>query len=105
VGSLVKLLGIKRGTEAEGDARSEKDVVGNGSCASVVDLDLLWWEFLLAITKYTCESLMRNDARIQTLAKETGSMRYLLATSRPTVLPLFEFQVALALASTCGLTL
>lgn len=40
VGGLVQLLGIKRGTDAEGDARAEEDVVGNGSNTAVVDLAL-----------------------------------------------------------------
>ena len=40
VGSLVKLLGIERSTNAEGDALTEVDVVGEGSDTTVVDLGL-----------------------------------------------------------------
>jgi hypothetical protein len=40
VGSLVELLGVERATETQGDALAEKDVVGKGSNAAVVDLDL-----------------------------------------------------------------
>lgn len=40
VGGLVELLGIERGTEAEGDTRAEEDVVGNSGDTTVVDLDL-----------------------------------------------------------------
>ncbi len=40
VGSLVELLGIKRGTEAEGDAGAEEDVVGDSCDTAVIDLEL-----------------------------------------------------------------
>jgi len=40
VGSLVELLGIKGGAEAEGDAGAEEDVVGDGCDTTVVDLEL-----------------------------------------------------------------
>lgn len=40
VGGLVKLLGIERGTNAEGDTRAEEDVVGDGGDTAVVDLAL-----------------------------------------------------------------
>ena len=38
--SLVELLGIKGGAEAEGDAWAEEDVVGESCNTAVVDLDL-----------------------------------------------------------------
>lgn len=40
VGGLVKLLGIERGTNAEGDTRAEQDVVGDSGDTAVVDLAL-----------------------------------------------------------------
>lgn len=40
MGSLVKLLGVERATETQGDALAEEDVVGKGSDTAVVDLDL-----------------------------------------------------------------
>ena len=40
VGSLVQVLGIKGSTEAEGDTRAEKDVVGQSGNTTVVDLGL-----------------------------------------------------------------
>ena len=40
VGSLVKLLGVERTTETQGDTLTEEDVVGNGGNTAVVDLDL-----------------------------------------------------------------
>lgn len=40
VGGLVKLLGIERSTNAEGDTGAEKDVVSNGGDTAVVDLGL-----------------------------------------------------------------
>lgn len=40
VGGLVQLLGIERGTNAEGDTGAEKDIVGDGSDTTVVDLAL-----------------------------------------------------------------
>ena len=41
VGSLVQVLGIKRSTQAEGDAGAEQDVVSQGSNTTVVDLGLI----------------------------------------------------------------
>lgn len=40
MGGLVELLGVDRGAEAEGNALAEKDVVGKGNDAAVVELDL-----------------------------------------------------------------
>ena len=40
MGSLVELLSIEGGAEAEGDTGAEEDVVGNGCNTAVVDLDL-----------------------------------------------------------------
>lgn len=40
VGGLLQLLGIERGTDAEGDARAEEDVVGDSSDTTVIDLAL-----------------------------------------------------------------
>lgn len=40
MGGLVKLLGIERGTDAEGDTGAQKDVVGDGGDTAVVDLAL-----------------------------------------------------------------
>jgi hypothetical protein len=40
VGGLVQVLGIERGTEAEGDTRAEQDVVGQSGNTTVVDLGL-----------------------------------------------------------------
>ena len=40
VGGLVRLLGIERSTNTEGDALAEKDVIGKGSDATVVNLGL-----------------------------------------------------------------
>lgn len=40
VGSLVQVLGIERGTEAEGDTRAEQDVVSQSGNTTVVDLSL-----------------------------------------------------------------
>ena len=40
MGGLIELLGIKRGTDAEGDALAEEHVVGDGGDAAVVDLGL-----------------------------------------------------------------
>jgi hypothetical protein len=48
VGGLVELLGIKRSTNAEGDALAEEDVVGDGGDTAVVDLGLFFtWLVLL----------------------------------------------------------
>lgn len=43
VGSLVNLLGIERGANADGDTGAEEDVVGNGSNTTVVDFGLFEW--------------------------------------------------------------
>jgi hypothetical protein len=40
VGSLVKLLGVERATEAKGNTLAEEDVVGESSDTTVVDLGL-----------------------------------------------------------------
>lgn len=40
VGSLVELLGIKRGTKTQGNTLAEEDVVGKGGNTVVVDLEL-----------------------------------------------------------------
>lgn len=40
VGSLVQVLGIERGTEAEGDTGAEQDVVSQSGNTTVVDLGL-----------------------------------------------------------------
>ncbi len=40
VGGLVQVLGIERGTEAEGNTRAEQDVVGQSGNTTVVDLGL-----------------------------------------------------------------
>lgn len=40
MGGLVQLLGVERGTETEGNARAEEDVVGSGGDTAVVDLEL-----------------------------------------------------------------
>lgn len=101
VGSLVELLGIERATKTQGDTLTEEDVVGKSGNTTVVDLDLSLRKELVSNGVLIA---MGSSGR-QTLAKETGSMRYLLATSRPTVLLVLEFQVALAPASTWLLTL
>jgi len=99
VGGLVELLGIEGGAESEGDTGAEENVVGKGSDTTVVDLDLLI-HVLEIILQW------QNDGSGElTLAKETGSSLYLLATSSPTAFPLFESHEALAPASTCELTL
>lgn len=41
MGGLVKLLGIKGGSETEGNTRAEEDVVGDSGDTTVVDLDLV----------------------------------------------------------------
>ena len=97
MGGLVKLLGVERATETQGDTGAEEDVVGDSGNTTVVDLGLF--------SSGQQEPAEGEVASKQTLAKETGSRRYLLATSRPTALPVLEFQVALAPASTCELTL
>lgn len=94
VAGLVQLLGIERATNAEGQTAVDLGVVGEGSNAEVVDLGL--------------ETVSSPDFRevvvIRTLAKEAGSSLYLAASSRPTLEPDLESQVALAPASTAGLT-
>jgi hypothetical protein len=40
VGGLVELLGVEGAADAEGDTLTEEDVVGEGSNAAVVDLEL-----------------------------------------------------------------
>lgn len=40
VGGLVQVLGIKGGTQAEGDAGAQEDVVGQSGDTTVVDLGL-----------------------------------------------------------------
>jgi hypothetical protein len=40
VGSLVQVLGIERGTQAEGDTRAEENVVSQSGDTTVVDLGL-----------------------------------------------------------------
>lgn len=40
MGSLIQLLGIKRGTNAEGDAGAEEDIVGDSGDTAVIDLAL-----------------------------------------------------------------
>lgn len=40
VGGLLQLLGIERGTNAEGDAGAEEDVVRDSSDTTVIDLAL-----------------------------------------------------------------
>lgn len=40
MGGLVQVLGIKRGTQAEGDTGAEQDVVGQSGNTTVVDLGL-----------------------------------------------------------------
>lgn len=91
VGGLVELLGIKGGSKTEGDTRAEENVVSDGGDTTVIDLSL-------NIIYQQCPYL--STSRVFTLAKDIGSMRYLLATSRPTWFPLLESQVALAPAST-----
>jgi hypothetical protein len=109
VGSLVKLLGVERTTKTQGDTLAEEDVVGDGGNTAVVDLDL-FCHIISQISffrglNHAGFRRSRVDMIDRTLVKETGSMRYLVATSRPTVLPVLEFQVALAPASTWLLTL
>ena len=104
VGGLVQVLGIERGTQAEGDTRAKENVVGQSGDTTVVDLGL--WErkeeeitsSAISSRIFTFKSSTREMKH--TLAKEEGSRRYLLATSRPTVLPEVESQEALAPAST-----
>lgn len=40
VGGLVDLLGIERGTDTDGDAGAEEDVIGDGGNTAVVNLGL-----------------------------------------------------------------
>lgn len=99
MGGLIELLGIEGGAESEGDTGAEENVVGESSDTTVVDLDL----FISYIRNRS--SMANGGSRELTLAKETGSSLYLLATSSPTAFPLFESHEALAPASTCELTL
>jgi hypothetical protein len=59
VGGLVELLGIKRGTEAEGNAGAEENVVGDGCNTAIVDLDLFFTSVSAGIplvySSYLCE--------------------------------------------------
>lgn len=96
MGGLVQVLGIERGTQAEGDTRAEENVVSQSGNTTVVDLGLLGELWLVSIDA----SRAMPETGIRTLAKEEGSRRYLLATSRPTALPEVESQEALAPAST-----
>lgn len=94
VAGLVELLGIERAANAEGQTAVDLGVVGEGGNAEVVDLGLrmVSWVWVL----------IARESR--TLAKEAGSSLYLAASSRPTLEPDLESQVALAPASTAGLT-
>lgn len=94
MGSLVEVLGIKGSTKAEGDTRAEENVVSQGGNTTVVDLGLIRGNYI------SCCFLDIIKRKRHTLAKEEGSSRYLLATSRPTELPALESQEALAPAST-----
>lgn len=93
--ALVELLSVEGGTKAKGDAGAEEHVVGNSGHTAVVDLSLM--EKI---------SLQPPKSRVHvTLAKERGSILYLLATSNPTCWPALESQTAFAPASTWELTL
>jgi hypothetical protein len=62
---------------------------------------------LLILAWRLCQSCALSDdpqGPMRTLAKDAGSSLYLAASSRPTLEPDFESQVALAPASTAGLT-
>jgi hypothetical protein len=98
VGSLVQVLGIKGSTEAEGNTRAEQDVVSQSGNTAVVDLGL-YCEKIASLVVYL-KPYRPYERGKHTLAKEEGSRRYLLATSRPTALPEVESQEALAPAST-----
>jgi hypothetical protein len=50
VGSLIELLGIKGGAEAEGHTGAEEDVVGDGCDTAVVDLDLYSHQYMPVYT-------------------------------------------------------
>lgn len=97
VRGLVELLGVERQAETEREAWAQQRVVGERSNAAVVYLGLK-------------NGPVSYDHRVDprdslTFTNEDGSRRYLLATSRPTLLPALESQVALAPASTSELTL
>lgn len=94
VAGLVELLGIERAANAEGQTAVDLGVVGKGRDAEVVDLGLHMVSWV-----WVC---IARESR--TLAKEAGSSLYLAASSRPTLEPDLESQVALAPASTAGLT-
>ncbi len=49
MGGLVELLGIKGGTDAEGDALAEENVVGDGGDTAVVDLGLCFLVVVSAV--------------------------------------------------------
>ena len=51
MGGLVKLLGIERGTNAEGHTGAEQDVVGDSGDTTVVDLDLFRLSVTMARTR------------------------------------------------------
>lgn len=93
VGSLVEVLGVEGSAQAEGDTRAEEDVVSESGNTAVVDLGL-------NVKLISKQSISLETIVELTLAKEEGSRRYLLATSKPTLLPALESQVALAPAST-----
>ena len=96
VAGLVQLLGIERAANTESQTRVDLGVVGEGRNAEVVDLGLS--------IGLVSQSLNDLQGPMRTLAKEAGSSLYLAASSRPTLEPDFESQVALAPASTAGLT-
>lgn len=81
VASLVELGSVKRETETESGATVELGVVGKGSNTAVVDLGL--WFVVCQLTVFCRLDIFL----ILTLAKETGSSLYLLATSSATFLP------------------
>ena len=103
MGSLVQVLGIEGSTEAEGDTRAEQDVVSQSGNTTVVDLSLYCEKITRLVVIHNSDKKQSKDVKL-TLAKEEGSRRYLLATSRPTALPEVESQEALAPASTWALT-
>lgn len=95
VASLVELLGIERAANAESQSAVDLGVVRERGNAEVVDLGLFCVKF---------QSSPITEGPSRTLAKEAGSSLYLAASSRPTLEPDFESQVARAPASTAGLT-
>lgn len=104
MGGLIQLLGIERSTDAQGNAGADKDVVRNGGDTAVVDLALYGSQYTLLDVPDCCPGKRWEDYP-QTLTKDRGSILYLAATSRPTVVEVLEFQLALAPASTRVLTL